>query len=163
MEPSVVLGIEIRSADEYPTLIAARALIRAQVAASSETHDETAIEGMVDSLPAPYVPPRGGLWVAWQEDQALGCVALQELGTGVAEIKRMYVRPHARLRGIGLRLARFAVAHAQELGYAKVRLGTLTTARAAQALYASLGFRRIDSYRTEDFGTILFYELKLTH
>jgi ribosomal protein S18 acetylase RimI-like enzyme len=96
--------------------------------------------------------------VAWKEAEALGCVALQALTPDTAELKRMYVRPDARGRGIARRLGEHAIAVAAARGYARVRLGTLPSMRAAQELYESLGFRRIAPYRAEEFGETWFYE-----
>ena len=73
----------------------------------------------------------------------------------------MYVRPEARGRGIARRLTEHAIAIASARGYSQLRLGTLTSAHAAQRLYTSLGFRLIAPYRPVEFGDTLFYELPL--
>jgi ribosomal protein S18 acetylase RimI-like enzyme len=70
----------------------------------------------------------------------------------------MYVAPEARGRGVARQLAEHAIAAAAARGYARLRLGTLTTMRAAQQLYASVGFRRIAPYRAVEFGETWFYE-----
>jgi ribosomal protein S18 acetylase RimI-like enzyme len=116
---------------------------------------------MIAALPAPYVPPNGGLWLAWDGAEAAGCIALQPQSPGIAEIKRMYVRPTSRGRGIARALAQRAIVEARALGYERIRLGTLTTMHAAQNLYASLGFRPIAPYRAVEFGDTLFYELEI--
>lgn len=153
--------IEIRSADDPATLAAARSLIRAHILAHSTAHDAAAADRIVTALPAPYLPPEGALWVAWAGIEALGCVALQALAPDTAELKRMYVRPEARGRGVARRLTTHAIATARALGYARLRLGTLATMHAAQELYASVGFRRIAPYRPVEFGDTWFYELTL--
>jgi putative acetyltransferase len=153
--------IEILSVENSATLAAARSLVGAHIAAHSAIHDAEAIERVVAALPAPYVAPGGGLWVAWDRAEALGCVALQALAPATAELKRMYVRPEARRRGVARRLSEHAIAVAAALGYASLRLGTLPSMRAAQQLYESLGFRRIAPYRAEEFGETWFYEREL--
>ena len=128
--------------EDPAALAAARSLVRAHiVAANTAIHDAEAIERMVAALPAPYVEPGGSLWLAWEEAEALGCVALHALAPGTAELKRMYVRPEARGRGVARLLGEHAIAVAAARGYARLRLGTLPTMRAAQQLYESLGFR----------------------
>jgi putative acetyltransferase len=156
--------IEIRSVEDSVSLAAARSLVRAHMAAHSTIHDAAAIERVVVALPAPYDGPRGGLWLAWAGAEALGCVALQALSptSATAELKRMYVRPEARGRGVARRLSEHAIAMAAARGYATLRLGTLPSMRAAQHLYESLGFRRIAPYRAEEFGETWFYERELT-
>lgn len=153
--------IEIRSVEDPASLGAARSLVRAHMSVHTATHNAEAIERVVAALPAPYVAPRGGLWVAWEGAEALGCVALRALEPAMAELKRMYVRPEARGRGVARRLSEHAIAVAAARGYAKLRLGTLPSMRAAQQLYESLGFRRIPPYRAEEFGETWFYERRL--
>jgi ribosomal protein S18 acetylase RimI-like enzyme len=154
--------IEIRSVEDPASLAAARSLVRDHMAAHSAIHDAEAIERVIAALPAPYLAPRGSLWVAWEGAEALGCVALHALAPATAELKRMYVRPEARGRGIARRLSEHAIAVATAQGYATVRLGTLPSMRAAQQLYESLGFRRIAPYREVEFGETWFYERGLS-
>lgn len=56
------------------------------------------------------------------------------------EIKRIYVRPHARGNGISRRMLAQLVADAAEIGYSLVRLDTLRFMTEAQTLYRSFGF-----------------------
>jgi len=153
--------IEIRTTDEPPMLAAARELVRAHILANSKAHDAAGAQAVVDALPAPYLPPAGGLWVAVEKEHALGCVALHAISSGTSEMKRMYVAPEARRRGVARTLSEFAISKARDIGYEKLRLGTLAAMLPAQNLYLSLGFKRIDPYRPEEFGETWFYELDL--
>lgn len=153
--------IAIRSAAEPASLDAARALIRAHFHANSTAHTAEETERVIAALPAPYLPPTGGLWVAWDDGEAAGCVALQPIADGVAELKRMYVRPEARRRGIARLLTEHAIAAARAMGYTTMRLGTLSTMTSAQQLYTGLGFTRIEPYRPIEFGDTWFYERSL--
>lgn len=153
--------IEIRCADDPVSIAAARSLVRAHIVAASAADDAEAAERVVAALPEPYVAPRGVLWLAWEREEALGCLALHELEPDTAELKRMYVRPEARGRGVARRLTEHAIADATARGYSRLRLGTLPSMNAAQTLYASLGFRRIPPYRSVEFGETWFYERPL--
>jgi len=153
--------IDIRSAEDPTSLAAARELVRAHIEAHSTAHDAAATERVVAALPAPYLAPAGALWVAWAGETALGCLALHALTPDIAELKRMYVRPEARGRGVARRLTEHAIAVAAARGYRRLRLGTLPTMHAAQRLYGSLGFRPIAPYRPIEFGETWFYELTL--
>lgn len=101
----------------------------------------------VRDLPGPYAPPRGRLLLATQDGQAVGCVALREAGWPRAEMKRLYVRPSARGRGLGRALVSDVLSQAAAIGYAEVVLDTLPSMAEAQQLYAHFGFRDIPPYR----------------
>lgn len=100
-------------------------------------------EGFEDELrglPGEYAPPRGRLLLARDGAAIAGGVGLWPLAGGDCEIRRLYVRPSWRGRGLGRRLAGTVVAEAAGAGYARVALHTLDKMPEAQALYRSLGF-----------------------
>jgi len=84
---------------------------------------------------------RGRLLVAQTDSQVVGVGALKPVDAGVAEIKRMYVRPQARGQGIGRAILQRLLADAHTIGYQLVRLETATFMHEAHALYRSLGFK----------------------
>jgi len=112
-------------------------------------------------LPGRYAPPRGGLWLAWAAGMPAGCVALRPLEGDVCEMKRLSVRPAHAGHGLGRALAEAAVAGARERGYKIIRLDTLETMTAANALYRKLGFCRIEPYCDNPLDGALYYELTL--
>jgi ribosomal protein S18 acetylase RimI-like enzyme len=112
-------------------------------------------------LPRPYVPPDGRLLLALHDVDVAGCAGLRALGDGIGELKRLYVRPAFRGRGIARRLAAMLLEDAREIGYRAVRLDTLATMTAARALYQALGFREIPPYTANPLPDVKFYELTL--
>lgn len=112
-------------------------------------------------LPGEYTPPRGGLWLAHEAEGLAGCVALRPADAASAELKRLYVRPAFRGRGLGRALAQHAIAHASRAGYRQLKLDTLPSMREAQALYAALGFRDIAPYNDNPVEGVRFMGLDL--
>jgi GNAT superfamily N-acetyltransferase len=100
------------------------------------------------ALPGKYAPPGGCLLLATLEDGAPGgCVGLRRLRDDVAEMKRLYVRPAARGRGLGKRLAEAVIEEARRLGYRAMWLDTVPSVMGeATGLYQALGFRPVPAY-----------------
>jgi GNAT superfamily N-acetyltransferase len=99
--------------------------------------------------------------VATDGAEAGGCAAMREIATGVAELKRLYVREPYRGTGLGRRLAEAVIAEARVRGYHVVRLDTLPSMRAAIGMYESLGFRPIPAYHNTPLPGMMYFELWL--
>ena len=116
----------------------------------------------VDGLPGEYGPPFGRLLLAMAGDgAAVGCVALRRWDAGIGELKRMFVRPAYRGRGIGKQLGLAVLDEALAMGYERVRLDTAPTMVEAIRLYERLGFRRIEPYRHYPVADVIFMEIVL--
>ena len=118
-------------------------------------------EAELAELPGKYAPPSGRLLLARKGNQSVGCVGLRPLEAGICEMKRLYVRPQWRGRGIGRQLACVLIAAARNPSYTRMRLDTLNTMKSAIDLYTSLGFRRIEAYYDNPSERAVFMELVL--
>ena len=110
-------------------------------------------------------PPRGLFYLVEQDGVAVGMGGLRRSEDGIAELKRVYVRPSARGQRLGEAITRRLVEDARAFGYARVRLDTLPFMHAAQALYEAMGFVDCAPYpieMPESFRThVRYMELRL--
>ncbi len=115
------------------------------------------------TLPGKYAAPKGGMFIAAKGDELLGCVALRPLEyPDIAELKRLYVRPRARGKELGLKLTQTALQLAVDNGYKYVRLDTLATMTTARNLYKKLGFVEISPYTFNPLCGAIYMELELS-
>lgn len=109
-----------------------------------------------------YGPPRGTIFLALWDGLVAGCGALQDLGNGIAELKRIYVKPEFRRKGIARSISEELIGFAQKGGYHTVRLDTLRRLAGASELYRELGFAEIAPYNYNPEADIVYFEKPLT-
>lgn len=115
--------------------------LRDLLGADVRTYTEGSLDAMVSAA------QRDGVFYLLEVDGALvGMGALRRFGDGVAEVKRMYVRPEHRGRRLGATLLAQLVQDARALGYAELRLDTGPFMGAAHRTYESAGFVDRDPY-----------------
>src|SRR5580658_9441705 len=89
-----------------------------------------------------YFSDGAGVWLATIANAVVGCVALRSLTKFAhsGEVKRLYVRPQHRGRGIAAALYRSLEKYARERGYEWLYLDTTDDMVAAQRFYVALGY-----------------------
>jgi putative acetyltransferase len=100
-------------------------------------------------LPAASIfePTKGGAFLVGRVDgEAVACGGVARYDDATAEIRRMYVVPSARGRGLSRRVLAALEDEARALGYSFVRLETGNLQAAAIGLYVSAGFEPIPRY-----------------
>jgi len=108
--------------------------------------DDTPLDPMM------FEPPRGSFYVAYLDGDAVATGAwrrsdVEAFGTSeTAEVKRMYVAPRARGRGVARRLLAHLEATAAEAGARALVLETGTKQPEAIALYESAGYTRVPGF-----------------
>jgi GNAT superfamily N-acetyltransferase len=167
--------MDVRLADTEAELDDVRRLFRSFLAWHRERHiddlalidayfDEESWEAEVTGLPGAYGPPDGALLLATEAGLTLGCVGSKRLDDESCEMKRMFVAPVARGRGVGRALAEAVVERARADGYRRMYLDTSIRQTEAIALYRSLGFTEVAAYHDvpDDMaGWLVFYCLEI--
>jgi len=93
-----------------------------------------------------FMPPQGLLLLAFDDETPAGCACVRTIGSQVAEIKRMYVRPAFRRQGVGRGLVSALIEAVRQQQYTTLRLDSAGFMREAHALYRSFGFHDIQAY-----------------
>ena len=99
--------------------------------------------------------------VAREPEGIAGCVALRHLDDAICEMKRLYIRPQFRGRGIGRALVQAIIDAARARGYTRMRLDTLPSMQDAMRMYESFGFADIPPYRFNPVEGTRYMELTL--
>ncbi len=113
------------------------------------------------SLPGAYSAPQGRLFFAEVDGQPAGCVGIRPLSDGMCEMKRLYVSPETRGKGVGTQLALAAIKSAKEMGYRRIMLDTMPSMRMAVKLYRELGFKEAPAYYPSPVEGTMFLSLDL--
>lgn len=124
----------------------ARSLLDAMVTELTELYAITTGRLGVALEPQEMAPPGGVYLVGWSGSDAVCGGGLRTIGPQVGEIKRMYVAPGWRGRGVARRLLAALEAAAAGLGMAVVRLDTGPEQPDARHLYESAGYRSVENY-----------------
>jgi GNAT superfamily N-acetyltransferase len=113
-------------------------------------------EALVASICAQFVqnfqPACERCWIAQLDGKRVGSVFVVKKAEGVAQLRMLILTPQARGHGIGARLTDEAITFARQCGYTKMTLWTNACLLPARAIYASRGFKLINSEPSVGFG-----------
>jgi GNAT superfamily N-acetyltransferase len=100
--------------------------------------------------------PGSGVWLAYLDDQAVGCVVLRKLCSIPisGECKRLYVQPAARGNRIAEKLLEAQEDFAREQGLRWIYLDTYDDLKAAIALYRKRGYVSCERYNDNPQATL---------
>jgi len=93
-----------------------------------------------------YKPPEGIYYILQIDGNVAGMGALRKIKTNFGEVKRMYIRPENRGKGLGKALLQQILRKAKEFQFSTIRLETGKFMTTAQYIYHEAGFREIDEY-----------------
>jgi GNAT superfamily N-acetyltransferase len=98
-------------------------------------------------------PPHGSFLIGYEDGVAICCGGIKRLDAEACEIKRMYVIPQARRRGVARSLLAALEDRARELGYTVARLDTGPKQEGSRILYESVGYAPIANFNANPIAT----------
>ena len=101
------------------------------------------LEEEIDRVSSYYSAKEGGFWVAVDGEKVVGMFGLEPSTEKAMELRRMYVDPVARRRGIARKLLRFAEDECRRRNRPRLDLSTSELQREALSLYRNSGYRLV--------------------
>jgi ribosomal protein S18 acetylase RimI-like enzyme len=158
----VVTGFSVVQAKSQPQITQARELFLEYAKSLGFSLCFQNFDKELSGLPGDYGPADGRLLLGEYDGQLAGCVALHKLEPGICEMKRLYLRPPFRGKGLGRVLAEHIIAEARQIGYERMRLDSVEPVmKDAVAIYRRLGFKEIAAYCANPIAGALYMELRL--
>ena len=154
-------GVRITEARWPDDRAAVAALFGEYVSSLAEDISFQNVDDELASLPGKYARPGGVVLIAWDGEAAAGAVAYRMLEPGIAEMKRLYVRPAFRGHGMARELANELIEEARRQGYRTMMLDTLSSMSSARALYRDLGFLPVEPYYDNPLPGTMYMALEL--
>jgi GNAT superfamily N-acetyltransferase len=148
-EDSEVIEVRTVPSDSEP----ATALVAAMVDEVSELYGRIDVPGAPSATPADFGPPGGVFVLIYDDGEAVAGGGVKRLDDEACEIKRMYVVPAARGRGLATLLLKALEDEARALGYGIARLDTGPQQPAAQAMYERAGYEPIHNFNANPFAS----------
>ena len=159
---SPVAGVFLKQAESPEEISQARELFLEYAKSLNFSLCFQGFDRELAELPGDYAPPDGWLLLLEHDGRLAGCVALHKLDVDTCEMKRLYLRPEFRGRGLGLALARAIIDEARKIGYRYMRLDTVEPVmQDAVAMYRKMGFKEIAPYRPNPIEGAMYMELQL--
>lgn len=118
-------------------------------------------EREIADLSEKYGEPGGRLYLAEYNGETAGCAALHRLSDELGELKRLYVRPAFRGKGIGRALTEKIIREARIAGYRTLQLDTQPFLPEAIRLYHRLGFEDMPGYNPSPLPATLYMKMEL--
>jgi GNAT superfamily N-acetyltransferase len=148
-EDSEVLDVRPVPADRPP----ATDLVEAMIQDVAAMYGRIDVPGAPSATPAEMSPPHGSFVVVFEDGRPVAGGGVKRLDDAACEIKRMYVVPEARGRGLGRVLLEGLEAEARRLGYRLARLDTGPQQPGARRMYETAGYREITNFNANPFAS----------
>jgi GNAT superfamily N-acetyltransferase len=128
-------------------------LVGAMVAEMVPLYGKIDVPHAPSATPADMSPPGGAFLVGYEDGEPICGGGIKQLPDGACEIKRMYVVPEARGRGVAKALLVALEDEARALGYTVARLDTGPRQPHAERLYREAGYADIGNFNANPFAS----------
>ena len=108
-----------------------------------------------------YGMPQGRLYLLRCDGAVAGCIALRRADEHHGELKRLYIKPAYRGKGLGRFLAERIIADAKQIGYRHVILDTLPFLESAIGMYKKMGFYEVAPFNNSPMDHSIYMRLDL--
>jgi putative acetyltransferase len=120
-----------------------RLLAPADMKGAFEAYIDRSLTEEIDRLADYYRERHGGFWVAVENERIVGMFGLEPSGDSAMELRRMYVDPDLRRRGIARRMLEFAEQQCRRRNRPRLDLSTSELQQEALAFYENAGYVRV--------------------
>ena len=149
-------------ANDLQHFVAGRALFREYFATLDFDISFQDPDGELRDFAQIYSSPEGAMLLVKEGSNYVGCAGIREQSEGVCELKRTYLQPGSRGKGLGKQLLLSCMEEARRLGYRQMVLDTHSVKMtAAIAMYKKHGFKEIAPYYYNPVPEARFYGREL--
>jgi GNAT superfamily N-acetyltransferase len=128
-------------------------LLEAMIVELAAIYGRIDVPGAPTATPAQMRPPEGAFLVGYAGGEPVCCGGIKRLPDGACEIKRMFVVPEARGRGVAGQLLLALEDEARGLGYAIARLDTGPYQPHAERMYRAAGYADVGNFNANPFAS----------
>jgi GNAT superfamily N-acetyltransferase len=128
-------------------------LLEAMVSELEPLYGRIDVPQAPSATPADFAPPGGSFLIGYEDGEPVCVGGIKRLPDGACEIKRMYVVPRARGRGVAGELLEALEGEARSLGYELARLDTGPRQPHAERMYRAAGYAEIGNFNANPFAS----------
>jgi GNAT superfamily N-acetyltransferase len=128
-------------------------LLEAMVSELEPLYGRIDVPQAPSATPADFAPPGGSFLIGYEDGEPVCVGGIKRLPDGACEIKRMYVVPKARGRGVARELLEALEDEARSLGYELARLDTGPRQPHAERMYRAAGYAEIGNFNANPFAS----------
>lgn len=144
-------GVHFRRADAAAA--PASDLLEAMIVELTPLYGRIDVPDAPSATPADFAPPGGALIVGYEGGTPVCVGGIKRLDDSACEIKRMYVVPQARGRGVARELLAALEDEARALGYAVAKLDTGPHQPHAERMYRAAGYEQTGNFNANPFAS----------